>query len=47
MAKRIFISLAIEDRVLRDFLVGQSKNERSSFEFVDMYVKRAWDSALG
>jgi hypothetical protein len=45
MAKRIFISFAIEDKILRDFLVGQAKNEKSPFEFVDMSVKQPWDSA--
>ncbi len=45
MAKRIFISFAIEDKTLRDFLVGQSKNENSPFEFVDMSVKEAWSSS--
>lgn len=43
--KRIFISFAIEDRILRDFLVGQSRYEDSPFEFVDMSVKTPWDSA--
>ena len=43
--KRVFISFAIEDKTLRDFLVGQAKNEKSPFEFVDMSVKEPWDSA--
>ncbi|OHY81528.1 hypothetical protein [Marinobacter sp. AC-23] len=43
--KRIFISFAMEDKTLRDFLVGQAKNEKSPFEFVDMSVKKPWDSA--
>lgn len=43
--KRIFISFAIEDDTLRDFLVGQSRNNSSPFEFVDMSVKQPWDSA--
>jgi hypothetical protein len=42
MAKRIFISFAIEDAKYRDFLVGQAKNEHSPFEFVDMSVKEPW-----
>lgn len=42
--KKIFISFAIEDKKLRDFLKGQSKNENSPFEFVDMSVKQPWDS---
>jgi len=45
MAKRVFISFAIEDKTLRDFLVGQAKNNKSPFEFVDMSVKEPWDSA--
>lgn len=40
---RIFISFAIEDETLRDFLVGQSRNAISPFEFVDMSVKEPWD----
>lgn len=43
--KRVFISFAIEDKTLRDFLVGQAKNEKSPFEFVDMSVKEPWDNA--
>ena len=45
MAKRIFISFAIEDKKFRDFLVGQAKNEKSPFDFVDMSVKEPWDSS--
>lgn len=44
MSKRIFISFAIEDTMLRDFLVGQARNENSPFEFVDMSVKKPWES---
>jgi hypothetical protein len=33
---RIFVSFAMEDKKYRDFLVGQAKNERSPFEFVNM-----------
>lgn len=42
--KRIFISFAIEDERLRDFLKGQARNEYSPFEFVDMSVKQPWSS---
>lgn len=42
---RIFISFAIEDEWARDYLVGQAKNAKSPFEFVDMSVKEPWDSA--
>ena len=40
---RIFVSFAVEDKTYRDFLVGQAKNEKSPFEFVDMSVKEPWD----
>ncbi len=43
MAKRVFIAFAIEDKNFRDFLVGQSRNDKSPFEFVDMSVKEPWD----
>ncbi len=39
---RIFISFAIEDEWARNHLVGQAKNEKSPFEFVDMSVKEPW-----
>lgn len=45
MVKRVFISFAIEDVTLRDLLVGQAKNEKSPFEFVDMSVKQPWDDS--
>jgi hypothetical protein len=45
MAKRIFISFAIENRNLRDLFVGQAKNGRTPFELIDMSVKEAWDNA--
>jgi hypothetical protein len=41
--KRVFISFAApEDNYARDFLVGQARNNRSPFEFVDMSVKEPW-----
>ena len=40
---RIFISFAIEDKWAREYLVGQARNEKSPFEFVDMSVKEPWD----
>lgn len=43
--RRIFISFAAEDSRYRDLLVGQARNERSPFEFVDMSVKEPWDNA--
>ena len=45
MSKRVFISFAIEDVKLRDFLVGQARNEKSPFEFVDMSVKEPWSDS--
>jgi hypothetical protein len=39
----VFISFAIEDERQRDFLVGQARNAKSPFEFVDMSVKEPWD----
>lgn len=41
--KTIFIAFAIEDEQQRDFLKGQSLNTNSSFEYVDMSVKEAYD----
>lgn len=41
---RVFISFAIEDRVLRDFLVGQKKNSTNVIEFTDYSVKEPWSS---
>ena len=41
---RLFISFAIEDKWARDYLVGQAKNDKSPFEFVDMSVKEPWDT---
>jgi len=43
--KKIFVSFAIEDRVYRDYLVGQARNDRSPFNFIDMSVKEPWDEA--
>ena len=44
MAKRIFVAFAIEDKVYRDFLKGQSLNTASQFEYVDMSVKEPWNT---
>jgi len=43
--KRIFISFAVEDKNIRDLLVGQSRNDSTPFEFIDMSVKEPWDNA--
>lgn len=42
MKKRVFIAFAAEDKWARDYLIGQAKNERSPFEFVDMSVKEPY-----
>ena len=41
--KTIFIAFAIEDKTQRDFLKGQSLLTNSSFEYIDMSVKEAYD----
>jgi hypothetical protein len=41
--KRIMISFPIEDAWARTNLVGQARNERSPFEFIDLSVKAPWD----
>ena len=40
--KKIFISFAMEDKKFIDFLVAQSKNEKTPFNFIDMSVKEPW-----
>ena len=42
---RVFISFAVEDRVLRDFLVGQKRNVRSTIDFTDYSVQEPWSSS--
>ena len=37
--KKVFISFAVEDKKVRDFLVGQSRNRKTPFEFTDRSVK--------
>ena len=39
--KTIFIAFAIEDERMRDFMKGQSLLTNSTFEYVDMSVKKA------
>jgi hypothetical protein len=41
--KRIFISFAIEDEWAKTYLIGQAKNDKSPFEFVNMAVNEPWD----
>jgi len=43
--KRVFISFSIEDKQYRDFLVAQSKNNKSPFDFIDMSVKEPWNES--
>jgi hypothetical protein len=42
--KIVFVAFAIEDKVQRDFLKGQSLNTDSPFEYVDMSVKEPYQS---
>lgn len=42
--KRIFISFAVEDKNIRDLLVGQANHPDTPFEFIDMSVKTPWDN---
>ena len=42
---RVFISFAIEDKVLRRFLAGQKTNRRTPIVFTDYSVRKPWDSA--
>ena len=42
--KTIFIAFAIEDEKQRDLLKGQSLNTHSPFEYIDMSVKKAYDT---
>ena len=42
--KVVFVAFAIEDERQRDFLKGQSLHPRAPYEFIDMSVKRAYDS---
>jgi hypothetical protein len=44
LKKTIFIAFAIEDELQRTFLKGQSLNTKSPFEYIDMSVKKAYDS---
>jgi MTH538 TIR-like domain (DUF1863) len=43
--KVVFVAFAIEDQRQRDFMKGQSLHTRSPFEYVDMSVKEAYDTA--
>jgi len=41
---RIFTSFAMEDKSLRDLLVGQRHNTRNAIEFTDYSVKVPWET---
>lgn len=43
--KVVFVAFAIEDERQRDFLKGQSLHPRKPYEFIDMSVKEAYDTA--
>lgn len=42
--KRVFVAFAIEDECQRDLLKGQSLNPKSTFEYVDLSVKEAYET---
>jgi hypothetical protein len=42
--KRVFTAFAVEDKTSRDFLVGQSKHDKTPFDFIDMSAQEPWDS---
>lgn len=41
---RIFVSFAIEDVDVKILFTGQAKNDKVPYDFVDMSVKKPWDS---
>lgn len=43
--KVIFVAFAIEDESQRDLMKGQALHTRSPFEYIDMSVKEAYDTA--
>ncbi len=43
--KKVFISFAVEDRDIRDLMAGQSRNNKTPFEFVDRSVKIPYENA--
>lgn len=42
--KRVFIAFAKEDEITKNLFSGQAKNASVPYEFVDMGVKKPWDS---
>lgn len=45
MARRAFISFQMEDRVYRDFLKQQARDNRNDIEFEDYSVQNPFDNA--
>ncbi len=43
--KRIFTSFAFEDKDIKTIFIGQAKNDKVPYDFVDMSVKEPWSSA--
>lgn len=43
--KKIFISFAYEDIRFRDLFVGQMRNQKTPFDFIDMSVSEPWKSS--
>ena len=43
--KTVFVAFAIKDEAQRNLLKGQALNTTSPFEYIDMSVKDAYDSA--
>ena len=41
--KVVFVAFAIEDERMRDLIKGQSLHTDTSFEYIDMSVKQAYD----
>lgn len=41
---RIFVSFAIEDENIKTLFTGQAKHDKVPYEFVDMSVKKPWDT---
>jgi len=40
---RVFTAFAYEDKWARDYMVGQAKNEKTPFEFIDMSLNEPFD----
>lgn len=42
--KRVFVAFAIEDETTKILFTGQAKNAKVPYEFVDMSIKKPFDS---